>query len=96
MKEAKAETGYAGREKEKKPSASAGSSLAGLTALPGQTKSFLQDVRMETKRVTWPTAKQIRATTLVVLITVFFFGIYFGVLDWIYTSVIGWLFKLGS
>jgi preprotein translocase SecE subunit len=33
--------------------------------------------------VTWPSRQQVRSTTVVVIVTVFFFGVYFGVVDYI-------------
>ena len=57
---------------------------------------FLEDVRQESKRVTWPSFMQIRATTLVVILTVFFFGVYFGILDWVFNNVIRRVLRLGS
>jgi preprotein translocase subunit SecE len=44
-------------------------------------KSFYNDVRTEMKKVTAPSRKEVQATTGVVIITVFLFGAYFGVID---------------
>ncbi len=42
--------------------------------------AFFRDVRSEMKRVTWPTQKEVYATTIVVILTSAFFGLYlFGV-----------------
>lgn len=49
----------------------------------GRTKRFLEDVRTEMRKVTTPSAKEVRATTTVVIITVFVFGLYFLIVDWI-------------
>ena len=94
MKEAKVEPRAVGRES--KPSAATGSWFSNVRTWPSQTKIFLGDVRAETQRVTWPTRKSIRATTIVVLVTVFFFGLYFAVLDYVFASAIGRLLKWGS
>lgn len=60
--------------------------LAGrVKGWPQQIKSFYNDVRTEMKKVTTPSMKEVRATTTVVIITVFLFGVYFFVVD----SVIG-------
>lgn len=40
-------------------------------------KSFFKDVRTEMRKVTTPSSKEVRATTLVVLVTVFLFAAYF-------------------
>ena len=46
-----------------------------------RTKGFLSDVRGEMKKVSYPNTKEVRATTVVVIITVFIFGLYFYVID---------------
>jgi preprotein translocase SecE subunit len=79
----------------RKPSAEGGV-FSSIGSLPKRTKAFLDDVRAETKRVTWPSFAVIRGTTVVVIITVFFFGAYFGILDWLYTRAIGWILRLGQ
>ena len=52
-----------------------------LKQLPTRTKGFLSDVRNEMRKVTYPNRKEVQATTVVVLITVIIFGIYFFVID---------------
>jgi preprotein translocase subunit SecE len=52
-----------------------------LKSYPERIKSFYNDVRTEMRKVTAPSLKEVRATTLVVIVTVFFFGVFFGVLD---------------
>jgi len=43
-------------------------------------RQFLTEVRNEMKRVTWPTRREVYATTVVVILTATFFGLYlFGV-----------------
>jgi len=46
-------------------------------------KSFYNDVRSEMKKVTTPSRKEVQATTVVVIITVFLFGAYFAVVDFV-------------
>lgn len=48
---------------------------------PQQTKSYLEDVRAEMRRVSWPTWPQVRATTAVVIASVFLFAAYFWIVD---------------
>ncbi len=43
---------------------------------PKRAKAFLVEVRAEFKKVTWPPRKEVYGTTIVVIITVFFFGFY--------------------
>ena len=47
----------------------------------GRVREFLHDVRMELRQVTWPSWNDVRATTFVVVVTVFFFGLYFWLVD---------------
>ncbi len=44
-------------------------------------REFLGEVRGEMEKVTWPTRAEVRGTTIIVLITVFFFGFYLYGLD---------------
>jgi len=46
-----------------------------------QTIDFLKEVQAELKRTTWPAWKEVRGMTTVVIITVFIFAIYLGVVD---------------
>jgi preprotein translocase subunit SecE len=52
-----------------------------LKAWPERVKSFYNDVRTEMRKVTAPSWKEVQATTAVVVITVFIFGVYFFVID---------------
>ena len=47
----------------------------------GRARRFLVDVRSELSRVTWPTRREVWATTLVVILTSTVFGIYLYVVD---------------
>jgi preprotein translocase subunit SecE len=44
-------------------------------------KTFLLEVRGEFRKVTWPPRREVYGTTIVVIITVFFFGFYLYGLD---------------
>ena len=46
-----------------------------------RSKRFLTDVRTEMRKVTTPSAKEVRATTGVVIVTVFLFAAYFYLVD---------------
>ena len=52
-----------------------------IKSWPQRIKGFYTEVRTETKKVTAPSWKEVRATTVVVIITVFLFGAYFYVVD---------------
>jgi len=45
------------------------------------TKDYVNELRAEMRRVTWPTRKQVESTTAVVIISVFLFAGYFAVID---------------
>jgi preprotein translocase subunit SecE len=59
------------------------STRTGLRAPLGwweRSTEFFAEVRNEMKRVTWPSRKEVYATTIVVILTSVFFGLYlFGV-----------------
>ena len=46
-----------------------------------RAKVFLVEVRSEFKKVSWPPRREVYGTTVVVIITVFFFGFYLFGLD---------------
>ena len=52
-----------------------------IKSWPERIKSFYNDVRTEMRKVTAPSWKEVHATTTVVVITVFIFGLYFFVID---------------
>jgi preprotein translocase subunit SecE len=54
---------------------------SGVGSWPAQTKEYFEDLRMEMRRVTWPSWPQVRATTAVVIFAVFAFAAYFAVVD---------------
>ena len=64
-----------------------------IKAWPERVKTFYSDVRSEMKKVTTPSFKDVQATTGVVIITVFLFGVYFWAVDNTIGSGINYLFK---
>jgi preprotein translocase subunit SecE len=54
-----------------------------MKSWPDKIKSFYNEVRTEMRKVTWPSWKEVRGTTTVVIITVFIFALYFGIIDFI-------------
>ena len=54
---------------------------------------FLSEVRNELKRVTWPSQKEVYATTVVVILTSVFFGVYLFVLDFGLNNLVQWIFR---
>ena len=50
-------------------------------------------MRNELKRVTWPSQKEVYATTVVVILLSVFFGLYLFILDLGVNSVVQWVFR---
>ncbi|MGA7907314.1 MAG: preprotein translocase subunit SecE [Candidatus Sulfotelmatobacter sp.] len=77
----------------KKMSNSAGEGFADqVKGWPERIKSFYNDVRTETRKVTAPSWKEVQATTIVVVITVAIFAIYFWIIDGVLTRAVGALY----
>jgi preprotein translocase subunit SecE len=55
---------------------------------PKQAMDYIDEVKAEMRKVSWPTWTQVRATTGVVIAAVFLFAAYFWVVDLICNSVI--------
>jgi preprotein translocase subunit SecE len=58
----------------------------------GQARRFLIEVRAELSRVTWPTRREVYATTVVVILTSMMFGLYLWGVDLILSAIVGRLF----
>jgi preprotein translocase subunit SecE len=54
---------------------------------------FLSEVRNELKRVTWPTQKEVYATTVVVLLMSMAVGLYLFAVDQVLFNGVQWLFR---
>jgi preprotein translocase subunit SecE len=52
-------------------------------AWPAQVKEYVEELKLEMRRVTWPTWPQVRATTGVVIAAVFAFAAYFALVDFV-------------
>ena len=57
------------------------------------TRNFFTEVRNEMRRVTWPSRKEVYATTFVVLVTAAFFGVYLYGIDLALTAALNWLYR---
>ena len=64
-----------------------------LKSWPLRVKAFYNDVRTEMKKVTSPSLKEVRATTVVVIVTVAIFGLYFWVIDTLISKGVNQVFK---
>ena len=67
---------------------------SGVTAWVGRSRVFLAQVKNEMERVTWPTRKEVYATTLVVILTSVFFGVYLWSIDLVLNRLAGFLFAI--
>jgi preprotein translocase subunit SecE len=57
------------------------------------TKEYFNDLKLEMRRVTWPTRKQVEGTTGVVIFSVFAFAAYFWVVDGVLSKVVADVLK---
>ena len=64
-----------------------------VTGWYGRSRRFLSEVRNEMARVTWPSRKEVYATTVVVILTSIFFGVYLYGVDVAFSAIIGWIFE---
>ena len=55
--------------------------LQKAASYPQRLRAFLHDVRVEMAHVNWPSRQDVISTTIVVTVTVAFFGVYFFLLD---------------
>jgi len=67
-----------------------------VKSLPERIKVFYNDVRTEMRKVTTPSRKEVQATTVVVIGTVFLFGVYFFVIDYVIGRGVDVLFRTFS
>jgi preprotein translocase subunit SecE len=59
----------------------------------GRAGDFFTEVRNEMKRVTWPSQREVYATTLVVILTSVFFGLYLFAVDLMFSSGVQWVLR---
>jgi len=59
----------------------------------GRARRFLTDARSELTRVTWPTRREVWATTIVVILVSLVFGVYLYVVDVGLSALVQWIFK---
>ncbi|MEE2636662.1 MAG: preprotein translocase subunit SecE [Acidobacteriota bacterium] len=64
-----------------------------VTGWFGRGRVFLAQVKNEMERVTWPTRKEVYATTLVVILTSFLFGMYLWGIDLVLTRIARFIFE---
>jgi len=79
-------TGRWSRARQRAKSSSAAKSAAGKEK--GGLGKFFKDVRIELRKVTWPTRKDLFQSTVVVIVAVAIAGAYTGALDFIFSRLV--------
>ena len=69
------------------------SGLRAPSGMFGRWSEFFTEVRNEMKRVTWPTRREVYATTVVVILTASFFGLYLFGVDIVLSNVVQAIFN---
>jgi preprotein translocase subunit SecE len=64
-----------------------------VTGWWNRSRTFLVEVRNELKRVTWPSRKEVYATTVMVILTSIFFGVFLWTVDLLLDAALRWLFR---
>jgi len=57
-------------------------------------KTFLREVNVETRKVTWPNKQEVINTTTVVIIASFIFGIYLYLCDLVFFKLVNSVFSV--
>ncbi|HTX34643.1 MAG TPA: preprotein translocase subunit SecE [Bryobacteraceae bacterium] len=58
------------------------------------TRDYINDLKLEMRRVSWPNRKQVESTTAVVIFSVFAFAAYFFVVDSILSRAVAGVLDL--
>ncbi len=71
----------------KRASASGGiiGALTAVKSWPERLRVYVDGIKREMRLVTWPNRAQVQSTTAVVLVTVFVFALFFGMVDYVLT-----------
>ena len=64
-----------------------------MRAYVEKVTTFLQEVQAETKKVTWPSRRDVLGSTLVVIVGVFIVAGFLGIIDFALSLVIGSLIR---
>ena len=70
-----------------------GEARENVTGWWNRSRTFLTEVRNELKRVTWPSQKEVYATTIMVILTSAFFGLFLWLVDLALTHTVAWVFQ---
>ena len=62
----------------------------------GRARRFVAESRAELGRVTWPSRREVWATTIVVIVVSTFFGVYLGLIDFGLANLMSRLMGIGG
>ena len=65
-----------------------------VTGWWGRSRRFLSEVRNEMGRVTWPSQKEVYATTIVVILFSVTMGLYLWGVDMVLAKALGYVYKM--
>jgi preprotein translocase SecE subunit len=81
-----------GEEQVARPGAIPASGAFGRIAeYPRRARQFLRETRNQLRLVTWPGAREVYSTTIVVVVTVAFFSLFFWMTDSLFSYASQWL-----
>jgi preprotein translocase subunit SecE len=61
-----------------------------------RVRSFLTEVKGELKRTSWPSRKEVRGTTTVVIVTVAIFGVFLWIVDTALFHIVDFIFDVAG
>lgn len=88
----------ASRQKKQDKSASQGGAAVAADKSPGKIQSFtryLEDARAELGKVSWPTRKEVKATSVAVLILVVVMCFFLGIVDLVLSKIVEAILSMG-
>lgn len=56
--------------------------------------NYIKSVGKEMKNVSWPTLKEVNRYTWISISFIVIFGLYFGLTDQVFTTLLDWLFSV--
>jgi preprotein translocase subunit SecE len=68
--------------------------VGGVAGRWNNARAFLTEVRNEMRRVTWPSRREVYATTIVVILVSAFFGVYIWGIDLVLRTIVNAIYGL--
>ncbi|MCK4415274.1 MAG: preprotein translocase subunit SecE [Candidatus Eisenbacteria sp.] len=59
-------------------------------------RTFLNEVKIETKKITWPTPQELKESTTVVIIAVVLITVFIAIIDLILNNALSFVIRLGG